>query len=79
MDRDIELDRLPDRASKAALESLDAKVDVQQRLHQLLERAPAWIPSRPARTAPTADHMPPHAAGPHYRSVGVCRITATAS
>lgn len=39
MDRDIELDRLLDRASKAALESLDAKVDVQQRLHQLLERA----------------------------------------
>ena len=39
MDRDIELDRLLDRASKAALESLDAKVDVQRRLQQLLERA----------------------------------------
>ena len=34
MDRDIELDRLLDRASKAALESLDAKGNV------LLER---WL------------------------------------
>jgi len=39
MDRDIELDRLLDRASKAALESLDAKVDVHQQLRRLLERA----------------------------------------
>jgi hypothetical protein len=39
MDRDTKLDRLMDRASTAALNSLDAKVDVQQRLHQLLERA----------------------------------------
>jgi hypothetical protein len=39
MDRDIDLESLLDRASKAALESLDAKVDVQRRLYQLLERA----------------------------------------
>nr|WP_221381994.1 hypothetical protein [Actinoplanes polyasparticus] len=39
MDRYTDLDRLMDRASKAALESLDAKVDVQQRLRQLFERA----------------------------------------
>jgi uncharacterized membrane-anchored protein len=39
MDRETEFDHLMDRASKAALESLDAKVDVQQRLQQLLERA----------------------------------------
>ncbi len=41
MDRDTELDRLMDRASTAALRSLDAKVDVHQRLRELLERAAA--------------------------------------
>ncbi|MFC7529221.1 hypothetical protein [Actinoplanes sp. GCM10030250] len=53
MDRDTEIDRLMDRASTAALESLDAKVDVQQRLRRLLERAGA----DPEETGATsADH-----------------------
>ena len=53
MDRHTELDRLMDRASKAALASLDDKVDVQQRLRQLLERAdldPDQADTQPART-----------------------------
>lgn len=47
MDRDTELDRLMDRASTAALKSLDAKVDVHQRLRELLDRAAA----NPERTS----------------------------
>lgn len=43
MYRDIgtELDRLMDRASTSALKSLDAKVDVQSMLRDLLRRAEA--------------------------------------
>jgi hypothetical protein len=55
MDRKTKLDRLMDRASTAALRSLDAKVDVHQRLRQLLERAGA----DPDSTG--TDHRPPGA------------------
>ncbi|MDG4794453.1 hypothetical protein [Micromonospora sp. WMMD1082] len=38
-DREHELDQLMDRASAAVLRSLDATVDVKQRLQELFRRA----------------------------------------